>query len=68
MYTIDTNKEREERKMLKAIAIIVILTFLRTTVTRANERAKERAENERKIKAVKDGIEIFQRTKKENNK
>lgn len=54
--------------MLKAIAIIVILTLLRTTVTRANERAKERAENERKMKAVKDGIEIFQRTKKENNK
>lgn len=50
--------------MLKVIIIIIIISLLRTITTRVNARA----EDERRMKAVKDGIEIFQRNRKENNK
>lgn len=50
--------------MLKAIVIIIILTLLRT----ATIKTSARYENKKRMKAVKDGVEIFRRNRKENNK
>lgn len=50
--------------MLKVIVIIIILTLLRTATTIANTKT----ENEKRMKAVKDGVEIFRRNREENNK
>lgn len=68
IYNIIIKRKGKVRKMLKTIVIVVILALPRMVIAIANERAKEKAENERRMKAVKDGIEIFQRTRKENNK